>query len=47
MRDHEPTNVVTQSHTSSRTMLVNPYETDPLVNMYCNFDYGDRVNCLG
>ena len=26
---------------------INPYETDPLVNMYCSFDYGERINCLG
>jgi len=27
--------------------MVNPYETDPLVNMYCLFDFGERINCLG
>ena len=28
-------------------MLINPYETDPLINMYCSFDFGERINCLG
>jgi hypothetical protein len=27
--------------------LLNPYESDPLVNMYCNFDYGERINFFG
>lgn len=45
--DHDPKNVVTQSSASAEAMLVNPYETDPLVNMYCSFDFGERINCLG
>lgn len=45
--DHEPKNVVTQSSASEEQMQVNPYETDPLVNMYCSFDFGERINCLG
>ncbi len=45
--DHDPVNVVTQSSASAEAMLINPYETDPLVNMYCLFDFAERINCLG
>lgn len=33
--------------TLSDQSWINPYETDPLVNMYCSFDFGERINCLG
>jgi len=36
------TTIGAQGHTA-----INPYETDPLVNMYCTFDFGERVNCMG
>lgn len=45
MSDHDPKNVVQNSVDISSA--VNPYETDPLVNMYCSFDFGERINCLG
>lgn len=47
MRDHEDRNVVTQSSATAEQMQINPYETDPLINMYCSFDFGERINCLG
>jgi hypothetical protein len=46
MSDNDKMNMVSTSK-SDTTALVNPYETDPLVNMYCSFDFGDRINCLG
>jgi SAM-dependent methyltransferase len=48
--EHDPTNIVPrpgQSLTTIGSGEINPYETDPLVNMYCSFDYGERINCLG
>lgn len=49
MSDHDPKNVVQISGACSTLAHgeINPYETDPLVNMYCSFDYGERINCLG
>ena len=45
MQDHDPKNVISSG--KEETSVVNPYETDPLVNMYCSFDFGDRINVLG
>jgi hypothetical protein len=46
MSDYDAKNVINAS-TEQETVAINPYETDPLVNMYCSFDFGERINCLG
>ena len=42
--DHDQKNVVNSEQSN---LAVNPYETDPLVNQYCAFNFGERINCLG
>ena len=42
--DYDAKNVVNSEQAST---ALNPYESDPLVNQYCAFNFGERINSLG